>query len=366
MDDLERLMRAQDAGLFALPHGSTPEGPAPEELWPKGPAPEEPTPEGPTLLVNARPGAALATLALPRLVCVQPRRDAYNMLLRSGLTCHPTLRAAAPGSVSAGLMLATRNRAQTLGLLAALTRLTRPGGTVVLSGAKTDGIDALASRLRNLVALERFAKGHGKVLAFQRPTDLPAAFAEWEAAAAPAPNRDGLRSAPGMFSHAHADPGSRFLAGLVAGGLSGYVAELGAGYGWLARQILRENADVARLVLYEADYESCEMARQNLADPRAEAVWADVTALSEAEGGFDQIVTNPPFHDGRAPDPALGQAFIAAAARLLTPKGRLILVANRHLPYEKTMAAQFQALQTLQDAAGYKILEASRPRRNRR
>ena len=35
----------------------------------------------------------------------------------------------------------------------------------------------------------------------------------------------------------------------------------------------------------------------------------------------------------------MGVAFIQRAAHLLHPKGQLFLVANRHLPYEKALAA---------------------------
>ena len=74
------------------------------------------------------------------------------------------------------------------------------------------------------------------------------------------------------------------------------------------------------------------------------------------------MICNPPFHAGRAADPALGVAFIAAAGRILKPGGALWLVANRHLPYERALDARFQTLQTLAETGRFKAILASRPR----
>ena len=74
---------------------------------------------------------------------------------------------------------------------------------------------------------------------------------------------------------------------------------------------------------------------------------------------YDVIVSNPPFHQGRADQPALGVAFIEAAARALEPNGRFLMVANRHLPYETTLAARFSRVQTLTIRQGFKVFEAS-------
>lgn len=341
MDDLERLLLARDAGLFMLP-------------------------DGPVLLANPRPGPALSALASPALACVQGRRDAHDAIRRQGLDCHPTMPDAPANGFQAGLLLAMRNRVQMLGRLATVTQLTQAGGVVVVSGAKGDGIDSLASRLRGLIETERFAKGHGKVLTFRRPARLPAEFAEMEAEAQPAPNAEGFVTAPGMFSHAHSDAGSRALADHLVKALSGNVAEFGAGYGWLAHHLLRHNPAIAQMTLHEANHDSWTAARLNVTDPRAEMRWSDVKTLPGTDTVFDHVVTNPPFHDGRSPDPSLGQAFIAAAAQVLKPKGRLTLVANRHLPYEATLAAHFLEHRSVRDEGGYKILEATRPRRTRR
>ena len=84
--------------------------------------------------------------------------------------------------------------------------------------------------------------------------------------------------------------------------------------------------------------------------------WHDVTA--GLPGRYDAVVSNPPFHQGRADQPELGRAFITAAAKALLPDGQLWLVANRHLPYEATLAAHFAEVRTVTDEGGFKVIAA--------
>jgi 16S rRNA (guanine1207-N2)-methyltransferase len=69
---------------------------------------------------------------------------------------------------------------------------------------------------------------------------------------------------------------------------------------------------------------------------------------------------NPPFHAGRAAEPAIGQGMILAACRALKPGGRLYLVANRHLPYEQVLAKEFRKSGEAVRDARYKVLWAVR------
>ena len=76
---------------------------------------------------------------------------------------------------------------------------------------------------------------------------------------------------------------------------------------------------------------------------------------------YDRVIANPPFHHGRAGEPDLGAAFIVAAGRILKPGGRLLMVANRQLPYEATLTATFRHCEKLAEDGVYKVIEAERP-----
>ncbi|MGO7932267.1 methyltransferase, partial [Rhizobium ruizarguesonis] len=81
--------------------------------------------------------------------------------------------------------------------------------------------------------------------------------------------------------------------------------------------------------LYEADHAALEAARDNLAEkcPNAPArfFWHDL-AGEPVKDKYDLVIMNPPFHEGHAADPALGQAMIKTAASALRGGGRRMLV----------------------------------------
>jgi 16S rRNA (guanine1207-N2)-methyltransferase len=198
-------------------------------------------------------------------------------------------------------------------------------------------------------------KAHGKCLQFAAAP----LFDDWAAADQhPLP---GFVTRPGVFSADGVDPGSALLAAALPSGLAGRVADLGAGWGWLSVQVLA-HPGVTALELVEADHAALGCARQNVTDPRARFHWADATRF-RPERPVDHVVMNPPFHRGRAADPGLGAAFIAAAAAMLAPGGTLWMVANRQLPYEAPLAAGFREVTPLGAAEGFKLISARHPLR---
>lgn len=241
----------------------------------------------------------------------------------------------------------------------ALAEAAAPDGLIVLDGAKTDGIEALAKALKARTTLGGIvSKAHGKILWFRAGGLLT----DWKRPAMTR-NAAGLWVAPGVFSADGADPASVFLAQALPP-LKGAVADLGAGWGWLSAAILGSDA-VRSLHLVEADAAALDCARANVTDPRARFHWADATRWETPEL-VDAVVMNPPFHSGRKGDPALGQAFIAAAARIMAPRGQLWMVANRHLPYETTLGELFGEVSETDGNSKFKVLHAARPSRRRR
>lgn len=235
---------------------------------------------------------------------------------------------------------------------AMVTQAMSEGSLVVVDGQKTDGVESLYKDLRKVAEIDGVVtKGHGRLFWFK---------------AGPAPDwpthvtsPEGFVTAPGIFSENKIDPGSAVLVPHLVG-LSGRIADLGAGWGYLSRAIL-QNESVTHLDMVEADKVALACAVQNVDDPRAHAHWAD--ALSFEAAPYDTVVSNPPFHKGRAGDPDLGRGFIATAARLLKPQGQFLMVANRHLPYEATLDAKFGRVEELGGSTGFKVFRATRPRR---
>lgn len=263
------------------------------------------------------------------------------------------------GDFAGAVVVVPRAKALARAWLAEALALTS-GGPVIVDGARTDGVDSLlkACRAQGAEVSAPFAKAHGKTFAL---TADPADFADWRPGEGPLV-AGRYRTAPGVFSADGVDRGSALLLEALPAKLKGRVADLGAGWGYLAGEVLAAHPEIAELHLVEADHAALDCARTNVPDPRARFHWADATAFA-IDAPFDIVLANPPFHAGRAADPDLGRAFLAAAARLLTPHGAAFVVANRHLPYERDLVARFAEVHEIGGDAGFKVLEARRPRR---
>ena len=250
--------------------------------------------------------------------------------------------------------------------------LLRDGGVIVAAQANDQGARSAQDDLQALLGPLR-AVSRRKCRAFWRDVDRAsidaALLAEWSALDEVRTILDGrCWSRPGLFAWDRVDAASALLAGYLPSTLAGRVADLGAGYGYLATEVLRRCAGVTAIDLFEAEALAREPARRNLlaaADARRDPVateffWHDVTQGLPRR--YDAIVSNPPFHEGRADQPELGRAFIEAAADALDACGEFWLVANRHLPYEATLARRFGAVRNVAEHAGFKVIAATQVR----
>lgn len=155
---------------------------------------------------------------------------------------------------------------------------------------------------------------------------------------------------PGVFGWDKVDRGSALLTDFLKDqALSGDVADLGCGYGYLSAR-MADFPGISSLTAIDDDARAVQCCRRNLGD-RATVIWADVTAM-QAGPRFDAVVMNPPFHTGKNQVTALGQEFMRQGMAMLKSGGRLFAVANRHLPYEKTVPGLRVAL----ERDGFKIL----------
>ncbi|WP_428927693.1 class I SAM-dependent methyltransferase [Marinibacterium sp. SX1] len=309
---------------------------------------------GRILLLHPAGAADLSALPADRLLAVQPLRPDWVALDRRGIAAVPELDG--EERFAAAVVFVPRAKDLARALVALACRVT--DGPVVIDGAKTDGVEPLLKALRPRADLQgNLSKAHGKIAWF----DAGPVAEDW----AEAPREvDGFRTRPGVFSADGIDPASAMLAGHLPERPGGHVVDLGAGWGYLSAGLLGD-AGLKRLDLVEADHRALSCARAVIDDPRVAFHWADAREW-RPEGAADAVVMNPPFHAGRAADPGLGRAFIEAAARMLTGSGRLWMVANRHLPYEQTLAEFFAQAEEIGGDGRFKILRAERPSRRRR
>lgn len=291
---------------------------------------------------------------------VQGVRPEFVALEKRGLCVTPQPEGS---GYTIALILAGKHRGQNERWLAEAIRRVSPGGIIVAAGGKMEGVASLRKRLEKDVPLGgHLSKNHGIVFWFT-PGEEASSFAEGiirdQDNAALIEGR--FEAAPGMFSHDRIDVGSRLLADQFRSDLRGIAADFCAGWGYLS-VILAERTSVSRVDLYEADHASLEAARLNMGritSKEARFHWSDLAA-DKVERIYDLIVMNPPFHQGRAADAGLGQAMIRAAAVGLKPRGRLLMVANRGLPYEALLKSQFAACEMVAEEKGFRVYSAVR------
>lgn len=294
---------------------------------------------------------------------VQDFRPDYLSLEKAG---HRVACASEGEDYDLGIILCGRHRGQNEGWLRDLSARMRTGGRIVIAGGKTDGVASLARRVSSAIEPDgRASKHHG--LAFW--LSCPAGARNALASALPAQEPDdkavgAFKTAPGMFSHDRFDPGSKLLCAHLPASLSGAVADFCAGWAYLSVTLASNAPQVERIDLYEASHAASLAARRNMAS-LAPSVPSDVfwhcLHVEPVPRSYDAVVMNPPFHRGRTAEPTIGENMIRAAGRALRPRGgRLFMVANQSLPYEKTIRAVFAGQRELTRDDGFKVIEAWR------
>lgn len=147
-------------------------------------------------------------------------------------------------------------------------------------------------------------------------------------------------SVPGVFNHGALDVGTAVLLNNAPTVSKGKVLDFACGAGIIATYLgLKQPelefvcSDVSALATYATE--------QTLAlnDLKGQAILSD--GLTDINGKFDLIISNPPFHTGIATDYTIAEAFLSSAKQHLRKQGKLTIVANSFLKYPPILEAQF-------------------------
>ncbi|MCD6520180.1 MAG: class I SAM-dependent methyltransferase [Anaerolineae bacterium] len=249
-------------------------------------------------------------------------------------------------------------------------RLLRPGGRLYISGATKAGVKSVIRDALLLFEKKRvlaYKKGCRVVLLYKGAASkesLPSSHQvpRFHTFAVEIKGQKlAIFSQPGIFSWQHLDPGTRLLLEHLSVRPDESILDVGCGYGvigmYAAKQALQGHAD-----LVDIDVLACDCARRGLIANRiknAQVIWEDALELLEEER-YSLIVSNPPFHIGHRVDLQMAQTFISRAHRALLPRGRLILVANRFLPYDKLLHRHFPSVDIPVQTPQYRVFTARR------
>lgn len=313
--------------------------------------------EGLILVLRATDNTAYRVFDAARMHCVQTFNPSCDALIRAGLTPYEKL----PDAAKIAIVELSRSKPENLANISKAYDAVDLGATVFIDGAKTDGIDSILKAVKNHVPVAgSYSKAHGKTIWFIKDQQSNP-FHEWLNLTDMAKNKDGFWTVPGIFSSDAIDPASALLCPNIKFPLKGKGADLGAGWGYLSHYALKTYPDIKQLDLFEAEQVSLDCAQKNIIDERAQFHWQDVQSMP-SKAAYDFILMNPPFHVSRKADPDLGRTFIAKAASMLTPKGRLWMVANKQLAYEATLDTHFHTWSYVEQTGQYKVIHATRPK----
>ncbi|MCU0881489.1 MAG: methyltransferase [Hyphomonadaceae bacterium] len=268
----------------------------------------------------------------------------------------------AADSAASLLMLAPAGSVERLHDMALALMALAPGAPFTIMAPMDRGGSRLARELAAFgCVVSDEARRHHRICTGERPATLTGIEAAVAAGNLQPVDAIFAFSQPGLFSWDRLDPGTELLIETLSAekmrGLKGAGADFGCGWGGLSRAVL-ESPHVVSLTGIDVDGRACEAARINVDDPRFTAAWRDLRASGPDLTGLDFVVMNPPFHATSLEDRGLGQAFIEQAGLSLRKGGRLWLVANVHLPYERALDASFARWELVEDDGAYKVIEA--------
>ena len=249
----------------------------------------------------------------------------------------------------------------------------KEGGRCYVAGATNEGIKTADNTIETIFGNARVLardSSHRVITAVKRGT----AFALPERADASILDGDVFREVdvnlhgrnyrlctrPGVFSWEHLDEATSILADTMEIHEDNSVLDLGCGSGALG--VVASSLSSGRVTMVDADIEAVRSATRT-AEANGMTNWralpSDIAAAVLDER-FDVVVTNPPFHVGKATDLDVPMQFINDAHHVLVPGGRMFLVANRTLPYEQAIKHLFGNVSNVHDGQRFKVLSATR------
>jgi 16S rRNA (guanine1207-N2)-methyltransferase len=324
--------------------------------------------EGPVLLVDAPADGMVSALHDAGLAVRASNQEfgAFKSLSAQGLATAFEAVPSANGDEALVVLRLPREKERLAMVLHALAASMNPDARLWVVGEKRAGINSATRLLETRFATVRKLDSarHCSLLEARTPRECAPFSLEDYATTLRVDARPGdlvLTSLPGVFAHGRLDEGTALLRDtLDTCAVAGDVLDFACGNGVLGIGLLVGHA-AARLTLLDASALAIEAARRSLALNACSARVLASDGLGELDGAFDWIVSNPPFHRGVDNDLDIAADFFRGAGTFLKANGRIVVVFNRHLPYERWIRERFRVVDRLAQSREYTVIQASKP-----
>jgi len=259
-----------------------------------------------------------------------------------------------------------------LGLLLHFLAAAMPSpGTLWLVGENQSGIRSGAKQLHRFFGVVDKADTARHCALFRASQALPAETflldnyqQKWLLGSPPAELR--LVSLPGVFAHGRLDRGTALLLEVLkqlkgSEQPRGTVLDFACGTGIIGLSMLRRDLEL-KLTMLDSSALALECVRLSLQANGLQASVLAADGLAQVNTHYDWIISNPPFHHGVATNFGVSRRFFAQAEAVLGKQGKILLVCNRHLPYQAWLEDHFASVESLASQNGFKVLRAARPK----
>ncbi|MEN9614274.1 MAG: hypothetical protein RLZZ347_581 [Candidatus Parcubacteria bacterium] len=236
-----------------------------------------------------------------------------------------------------------------------------PHGIVAVVGEKKSGIKSTSSALEKYVGkiLWKEPGKHSEIIVASLEKSVgifTPSFITTRVVAHDTPLT--IASLPGVFSLGELDKGTGLLLSNLPDATPTKVLDWGCGSGvigtCIAKKYLNTTVDLvdSNTLAVASTKETLRVNRVTNARVFASDIFSDVTAT------YDLIVSNPPFHDGIKTSYDATYTFFKDAPKRLAPGGKLLIVANAFLPYQKVLTEIFGNCRIVAENPQFKVLES--------
>lgn len=174
----------------------------------------------------------------------------------------------------------------------------------------------------------------------------------------------GVDAMPAVFAREKLDIGTRLMLPHLTSVLKlcapgARVLDLACGNGVLGLSALAQRLDI-ELTFSDVSSQAVLSARHNTeaAFPDAKALFVHSDGVAGDNEPFEQILLNPPFHEGGVVGDHIALRLFEQASQNLSGAGRLLLVGNRHLGYHKSLRRFFPQVRQLDANPKFIVFEA--------
>ncbi len=272
------------------------------------------------------------------------------------------------GSLDAVIILLPKGRSHTRRWLLEGFHLLKPSGRIYLAGSNDMGIKSAVKDLSTLgmeINVLGYKKGNRLVAGVKKEVLDPEI--QWHTQPGIQPgswiqvkndfgfNPTWLYSLPGVFSAEKIDLGSGFLLENLPPVQGKKVLDFGCGYGVIG--ICASTSGAAWVDMVDNNLYAIACARKNvLASGKDNINVIESDGLSRFDACFyDLVLSNPPFHLGKKVDYATTREFLQGSYEIIKPGGKLVVVANQFIRYDRLMRIIFGNVQCLASNNSYRI-----------